>query len=199
MTYRDFINDLDQNKIDPTISQRRYYTLIPYQKVAKAEGYIGQLRGATLPGIEDTTPATIRIEPPKTKKKDLFFQIRDAAETDKRFNTKSGKFFQNEAGDIKLKFKREAQTMFLNTVKYSYHLGITHVNDVELVVAYAMLRANPEWETKLEKEIGQPFYGTEKLIWRPEGEYSIRFVRWQGKSITAITEQTNTLERFIGG
>ena len=141
---KDFIDALDQNKIELTILQRRYYTLI------------------------------------KGKKKDVFWNIKIAAEVDKRFKTKSGSFFQNEAGDIKLKFKGELPTFFCYTIKQSYHIGITHVNDVELVVAYAMLRANPDWETKLEKEIGQPFYGKEKLIWRPTEGFGIRYVRKKG-------------------
>jgi hypothetical protein len=46
-----------------------------------------------------------------------------------------------------------------------------------------MLIANDRWETKLEKEIGQPFYGKEKLIWRPTEGFGIRYVRKKGSKI----------------
>lgn len=113
----------------------------------------------------------------------VFWNLKENAEFDERFRTSSGSYFKDEAGDIKLKFmpgrkfdKKYERSKFLSLIKNSYFIGITHVNDVELVVAYAMLRANPEWETKLEKEIGQPFYGKEKLNWQDVKGATVRTI-----------------------
>lgn len=153
--YETALSGLDQNKIDRSITHKRYI-------------------------IKNNIS--------------VFWSLKDFAQYDKRFKTKSGYYFQNEARDIKLEFrpitkfnKEYGHSKFLLQIESSFFIGITHINNVELVVAYAMYRANPDWGTKLGEQIGEPFYRTEKLTWRDVKDATTTIATTTGMELSPLS------------